>query len=133
MCPIALGGHKIALDLIPRWKASHIGGVVRHEVLFALCTSHVDSNKSLRPGCGVHKLPLSNGVAINEARLAKGAPPVQWTIDNQVQLSSRGLQSNTNRSQLFDGGGLEVTLVKFRRYRSSRNWKRGLQGVSNTQ
>jgi hypothetical protein len=55
---IALTCHKLSLDLICRREGVHIGGVMSHEVPFALATSHVHANYVFLPWDSIAQLIL---------------------------------------------------------------------------
>ena len=60
MAPVALGGDKLALDLLVRREGVYIAGVVRHKVLIALSTPHINPNDALWPRNSIAKLALAN-------------------------------------------------------------------------
>ena len=62
MAPVALGGDKLTSDLLVRREGVDVAQVMRHKVLVALSTPHVNPNDSLRPRDGVTQLALANRV-----------------------------------------------------------------------
>lgn len=47
--------------------------------------------------------------------------PLQWTIDDEIELARKGPNSNASCPQFANRRGLKVAPVKLRRHRSSSN------------
>ena len=67
MTAIALGRDKLPFDLLCSRKGLHVAGVMCHEVLLALSTSHVDTNNALWPRDGIAEFPFADRVCCDQS------------------------------------------------------------------
>lgn len=104
MTAIALGRDKLPFDLLCSRKGLHVAGVVCHEMLLALPTSHVDTNNGLWPRDGIAEFPFADRVCCDQSRLAVRTSACQWAIDQHIEFARGGLGPNANGPQFTDGG-----------------------------